>query len=96
MGNQRRSEIGVKEGKKLLITELGNQTTDMLTEYFKKLISIHFSAEMESDLDLIAEEKANWVQVLSKFYTPFMEDVKRFEQECPALPCGFLPIVWCG
>ena len=41
---------------------------------------------MESDLDLIAEEKANWVQVLSKFYTPFMEDVKRFEQECPALP----------
>ena len=76
----------VKEGKKLLITELGNQTTDMLTEYFKKLISIHFSAEMESDLDLIAEEKANWVQVLSKFYTPFMEDVKRFEQECPALP----------
>ena len=76
----------VKEGKKLLITELGNQTTDMLTEYFDKLISIHFSAEMESDLDLIAEEKANWIQVLHKFYTPFMEDVQRFEKECPALP----------
>ena len=76
----------VKEGKKLLITELGNQTTDMLTEYFDKLISIHFSAEMESDLDLIAEEKANWVQVLHKFYGPFMEDVRRFGEGCPALP----------
>ena len=76
----------VKEGKKLLITELGNQTTDMLTEYFDKLISIHFSAEMESNLDEIAEDKANWVDVLRKFYLPFMEDVKRFGEECPALP----------
>ena len=41
---------------------------------------------MEADLDMIAEEKANWVEVLRKFYTPFMRDVKRFEEECPALP----------
>ena len=76
----------VKEGKKLLITELGNQTTDMLTQYFQGLISIPFSATMEADLDLIAEEKANWVEVLRKFYDPFKQDVKRFEDECPALP----------
>ena len=76
----------VKEGKKLLITELGNQTTDMLTQYFEGLISIPFSATMEEDLDLIAEEKANWVEVLRKFYNPFKRDVKRFEEECPALP----------
>lgn len=76
----------VKEGKKLLITELGNQTTDMLTQYFEGLISIPFSATMEADLDLIAEEKANWVDVLRKFYDPFKRDVKRFEDECPALP----------
>ena len=76
----------VKEGKKLLITELGNQTTDMLTEFFAKLISIHFSAEMESYLDQIAEEKLNWVEVLKHFYGPFMEDVRRFGEECPALP----------
>ena len=76
----------IKEGKKLLITELGNQTTDMLTQYFEGLISIPFSATMEADLDLIAEEKANWVDVLRKFYDPFKRDVKRFEDECPALP----------
>ena len=76
----------VKEGKKLLITDLGNQTTDMLTQYFTGLIDIPFSATMEADLDMIAEEKANWVEVLRKFYTPFMRDVKRFEEECPALP----------
>ena len=76
----------VKEGKKLLITDLGNQTTDMLTQYFTGLIDIPFSATMEADLDMIAEEKANWVEVLRKVYTPFMRDVKRFEEECPALP----------
>ncbi|MDY4920219.1 MAG: type I DNA topoisomerase [Phascolarctobacterium sp.] len=76
----------VKEGKKLLITELGLQTTDMLTQYFSGLISIPFSANMESQLDEIAEEKANWIEVLHKFYDPFKRDVKRFEEECPALP----------
>ena len=76
----------LKEGKKLLITELGKQTTEMLTQYFTGLISIPFSATMEADLDMIAEEKANWVEVLRKFYEPFIRDVKRFEDECPALP----------
>ena len=47
----------VKEGKKLLITELGLMTVDMLTEYFKGLISIPFSAQMEAHLDEIAEHK---------------------------------------
>lgn len=76
----------VKEGKKLLITELGKQTTEMLTEYFDKLISIHFSAEMENYLDEIAENKADWIEVLRKFYVPFREDVERFDVQCPALP----------
>lgn len=76
----------VKEGKKLLITELGKRTTEMLTEYFDKLISIHFSAEMENHLDEIAENKADWVEVLRKFYVPFREDVERFDNQCPALP----------
>lgn len=75
-----------KEGKKLLITELGKQTTEMLTEYFDKLISIHFSAEMENHLDEIAENKADWVEILRKFYVPFREDVERFDNQCPALP----------
>ncbi len=36
----------VKEAKKLLVTELGIMTVDMLTEYFKGLINIGFTAQM--------------------------------------------------
>lgn len=76
----------VKEGKKLLVTELGRQTTDLLTQYFTDLISINFTAEMESELDKIAEEKMGWVDVLRAFYTPFEAALENFDATCPELP----------
>ncbi len=66
----------VKEGKKLLVTELGVQTTAMLTEYFKGLISIPFSADMEKRLDEIAEHKLTKEQALHAFYDPFSRDLE--------------------
>ena len=73
----------VKEGKKLLITELGLMTVDMLTEYFKGLISIPFSAQMEAHLDEIAEHKTTKEAVLHSFYDPFAEDLKVAEEKIP-------------
>ncbi len=73
----------VKEGKKLLVTELGIMTVDMLTQYFKALISIPFSAQMEEQLDEIAEHKATKEQVLHNFYDPFEKDLKVAEAEIP-------------
>ena len=73
----------VKEGKKLLITELGLMTVDMLTEYFKGLISIPFSAQMEGQLDEIAEHKTTKEAVLHSFYDPFAQDLKVAEEKIP-------------
>lgn len=65
----------VKEAKKLLVTELGIMTVDMLTEYFKGLINISFTAQMEENLDEVAEKKHTKDEVLSEFYGPFKKDL---------------------
>lgn len=65
----------IKEAKKLLVTELGIMTVDMLTEYFKGLINIGFTAQMEEKLDEVAEKKHTKDEVLSEFYGPFKKDL---------------------
>lgn len=64
-----------RSGKKLLITELGNQVNDMLTKYFPNLIDLPFSAEMEADLDNIADGKMVRNDVISEFYKPFQDNI---------------------
>ena len=76
----------VKEGKKLLATELGFMTVDMLTEYFPGLINVPFSAEMEAKLDEIAEHKLTRQDVLRSFYEPFSKDMARATEEMPLVP----------
>ncbi len=65
-----RGYIG-KEGKKLMPTELGVLTNAFLTEYFKGFIDIPFSAELETELDEVAEHKIDKNEVLNHFYQPF-------------------------
>lgn len=64
-----------RSGKKLLITELGNQVNNMLTKYFPNLIDLPFSAAMEADLDNIAEGKMVRNDVIEEFYKPFKSSI---------------------
>ena len=61
----------VKDGKKLVSTELGELIVNMLTTYFKDIINIPFTANLETELDEIAEHEANKETVLENFYEPF-------------------------
>lgn len=61
----------VRDGKKLLVTELGLTVVDLLTEYFKDVINIPFSAALETELDDIAGHKEDKLAILKKFYEPF-------------------------
>ena len=70
-----------KEGKKLSVTDLGLMTVDMLTNYFKDLIDIPFSAELEGDLDEIAENKLQKEEILHKFYNPFAQNLEVADKE---------------
>lgn len=58
----------IREGKKLLITELGIKVNEWLTSNFTNLIDISYTADMEMDLDKIAEEKLDRNIVIAKLY----------------------------
>ena len=74
-----------KDGKKLVPTELGILTLELLTNYFKSLIDIPFSAELESELDEVADNKLEKNEVLEKFFTPFSSALAVAEKEMPII-----------
>ena len=74
-----------KEGKKLLPTELGKLTIDMLTQYFSPFIDVPFSAHMESELDAISEHKTDKETVLREFYGPFEKALKVADENIPVV-----------
>jgi len=52
-------------------TELGVLVIDLLKKNFPDIVDIEFTAHMEDDLDKIADQKKQWVDVVRNFYTPF-------------------------
>lgn len=59
------------EDKKFIPTEIGIETTDKLQEYFSNIINVEYTANMETDLDLIAEENKDNIKILKDFYNEF-------------------------
>ena len=62
--------------KKFHPTEIGIETTDKLQEYFKDIINVDYTKDMEDDLDKIAEGKLEYIKLLQRFYTEFEPKVK--------------------
>jgi len=52
-------------------TELGITVNDILTAHFPKIVDPGFTAQMEGQLDEIAQGKHEWVATLKEFYLPF-------------------------
>ena len=67
---QKEINIG-KENKKLVPTDLGNNIIEFLVKNFEPIMEIKFTAEFEEYLDMIAEGKAKWFNILNKFYQLF-------------------------
>ena len=63
--------------KKFVPTEMGIETTDKLQEFFSGIINVEYTANMENDLDKIAEEKEDNIKVLHEFYDSFEPLVKK-------------------
>ena len=64
-----------KKDKALVPTILGRTVCKQLVTQFENIMDYKFTAGMEEKLDLIAEQKLIWNEVLKEFYTPFMEVV---------------------
>ncbi len=66
----------VKEQRALVPTDTGDVVSSFLENYFSKYISDSFTAEMEDELDEIAEGKRDYKKTLGDFYKPFFQEVK--------------------
>lgn len=65
-----RGYVNVEE-KKFVPTDIGFEVTDKLQEFFKDIINVEYTANMEDDLDKIASHEANNIEVLTEFYQKF-------------------------
>jgi DNA topoisomerase-1 len=61
-------------------TELGMVTNDLLVQHFPDIINIQFTADMEEELDDIANNERQWPNVIQDFYVPFEKDYEKAVQ----------------
>ena len=69
-----KEKTGANKGK-LVPTPIGELVAGFLTDNFKNIVDYKFTANIEKDLDLIAEAKLARVKMLRDFYGPFHDTV---------------------
>ena len=70
-----------KENKNLYVTEIGTIVNAIMKESFSTIVDEHFTANMESLLDSVAEGQVNWKTVVSNFYPDLEKAVQAAEEE---------------
>jgi DNA topoisomerase-1 len=70
-----------KDKKQLVPTELGKIVNKLLTENFKDVVNVEFTAKIENEFDEIAEGKEPWKKMIKEFYGPFKENLDKVEKE---------------
>ncbi len=70
-----------KKSKALYPTELGILVNDLMAEYFKDIVDVDFTANMEKRLDDVEAGSVDWVKIISDFYAPFMKTLEKAEDE---------------
>src|SRR6185369_14539769 len=72
----------------LFPTELGIEVTDLLMPFFKDVMDVEFTAQMEDKLDKIEEGESKWADTVKEFYTPFKRDLDNAEKNMPNAKAG--------
>jgi DNA topoisomerase-1 len=76
---QTRQYVEKEEGK-FKPTSLGEVVNDFLVEYFPTVFDYQFTANMEDELDDIANGQRPWLPVINDFYQPFEEKLTSVTQ----------------
>ena len=64
------------EKNKLFPTNVAYLLVDFLLKNFRNIIGYEFTANLEADFDLIAEESKSWADVIRNFYDPFHKQIE--------------------
>ena len=75
------------EDKKFIPTDVGIEITDKLQEFFKDIINVKYTKDMEDDLDKVAEGNLIWYNLIDRFYNEFepkvQEAFQNMEKKAP-------------
>lgn len=75
-------------------TELGTIVNDLIVKSFPEIVDVHFTAELENELDAVEEGEIAWKKVIDEFYVPFHKEVVDAEENLEEIeikdePAGF-------
>ena len=73
----------VKDGRRLVPTEIGEIVNDLVSDYFRSIVDVSFTAQMEEDLDQVASGGEDWQDVVAEFYGPFKDQLQIAERDMP-------------
>lgn len=71
-----RNYVNRDDNKKLAPTDIAFVVTDLLVDHFPRIVDFQFTAQMENNLDEIAEGQKMWQPIIEDFYRPFHENLE--------------------
>ena len=74
-------EYVIREKKNLIPTELGFIVNNIMSDYFKQIVDVDFTAGMERKLDNIEEGNEEWKKVVGEFFEPLQVAIEKAEKE---------------
>jgi DNA topoisomerase-1 len=77
-----RGYIEVRE-RRFHATAIGKVVTDLLVEWFARIMDLKFTSHMEEELDQIETRQCQYQEVLNEFWGPFHEALQKAETEMP-------------
>ncbi|MBQ7635134.1 MAG: type I DNA topoisomerase [Bacteroidaceae bacterium] len=75
-----KEKTGNERGR-LIPTDLGLVVNDFLTEHFPGILDYGFTADVEKEFDAVAEGKADWTDLMRRFYADFEPQVEKTLEE---------------
>ena len=76
----KRNYVELKQ-KKFFTTELGEKVNEFLIKYFDEIINEKFTAEMEAELDKIADDGLDWKKLVADFYDNFEKKLQNAKKD---------------
>jgi len=77
---QDRGYVEIKN-RRFYAQKIGEIVTERLSESFSDLMDYDFTATMEKQLDIVAQGKASWTDLLDEFYASFCKNLEQAKQD---------------
>ena len=65
-----------KQDRRLIPQEIAFIVSDLLVKHFSEIVDYDFTANLEDELDNVAEGKKQWKPIIKNFYMPFKQNLK--------------------